>query len=88
MEVLATLTIAVPCEIYEDGYFFTRNQDKVKPIISEDDLLFYGRMPEKERLLVQNSLRPVLNKSEKAQMKLDKMAAKITKMELNKVALA
>jgi len=46
LEILATLEPAVHCHIFERGYFYTKNDEKAKPILSREDLLFYGAMPE------------------------------------------
>jgi hypothetical protein len=79
---------AVPCEIFEEGYFYTKNKAKVKPIMSAGDLLFYGKLPEKQRLKAQSSLRPVISKSEKARMKMDKMAERIAKLQKGQQAMS
>jgi hypothetical protein len=51
LEVLATLHQVVPCEIFDEGYFYSKTPAKMKPVISEEDFLFYGRLPERQQIL-------------------------------------
>ena len=67
IETLATLHEFVPCDIFNPGYFYSRDAQRMRPIVSPEDLLFYGNLPERERMIAQSTLRPVISRTERQQ---------------------
>ena len=65
LDILSTLHPYVPCRIFHEDYVYARNPDKVAPIISAEDLAFYGKLPPKEHMLALKSMRPSFSKTEK-----------------------